>query len=193
LCEKHVGQRYGRWLVSANSTNLSSKRLGGVALVAEFTRRGFNYDDGLAGPPKSGKCVSECYPYTTIVGYPPFGYDVRPLYKRKPKSFSVSAFRPIRAAACGDLIRRMAKLKQADPPLDLRSHAATRELLTKPSPQDDSSYKHREDLLDAALCGWTASLWHRHAFSACQVLGPGPGIGSPAPTIIAPARQDQRG
>ena len=32
LCEKHVGQRYGRWKVSANSTNLGSKSLAGVRL-----------------------------------------------------------------------------------------------------------------------------------------------------------------
>lgn len=31
-CEKHTGQRYGKWKVSANSTNLASRNLGGLEL-----------------------------------------------------------------------------------------------------------------------------------------------------------------
>jgi hypothetical protein len=31
-CERQVGQRYGRWQVSANSTNEASRRLAGVTL-----------------------------------------------------------------------------------------------------------------------------------------------------------------
>lgn len=192
LCERHVGQRYGRWLVSANATNLNSKRLGGVALLAALVGDGFRYDDGIDGPPTSGRVVSECYPYTAIVGYEPFGYEVRPLYKRKPKSLRAAAFRPIRAAACDELIRRVAELPTADPPLRLDTHSATAKLIAEASPLDDRAYKHREDLLDAALCAWTASLWHRHGFAACQVLGVEPGIARPAATIIAPTRPEQR-
>src|SRR5438094_954327 len=51
LCEKQTGQRYGRWKVSANTTNLSSLWLGGVALRRELEARGWRYDDGRAGPP----------------------------------------------------------------------------------------------------------------------------------------------
>ena len=101
-------QRYGKWKVSANSTNLDSPRLGGVALRQALEERGFRYDDGIDGPPESGRVVSECYPYTTIVGYEPFGYDERPLYKRSPKRMRVAEFRPIRAQACDDLIGRTA-------------------------------------------------------------------------------------
>src|SRR5207248_1336153 len=49
-------------------------------------------------------------------------------------------------AACDELIRRVAALAQADPPLDLRSHEPTRKLLDEPSPLDNAAYKHREDL-----------------------------------------------
>ena len=192
LCERQVGQRYGRWRVSANATNTNSKRLGGVALLAELVSDGFLYDDGVDGPPSSGRVVSECYPYTTIVGYALFGYDVRPLYKRKPKSLRMAAFRPVRAAACDELIRRVASLGTADPPLRLDTHPVTAKLAAEPSPLDDRAYKHREDLLDAALCAWTASLWHRHGLGACQVLGAEAGIVRPAATIIAPARAEQR-
>lgn len=81
LCEKHVGQRCGRWRVSANSTNLASKRLGGLALcTALVADHGFRYDDGLDGPPTAGRAVSECYPYTTIAGYESFGYEQRAPY-----------------------------------------------------------------------------------------------------------------
>jgi predicted RNase H-like nuclease len=66
LCEKHVGQRYWRWSVSANSTNTASRRLGGVALVAALRECGFRYDDGLDGPPLRGRCASECYPYSVV-------------------------------------------------------------------------------------------------------------------------------
>jgi predicted RNase H-like nuclease len=192
LCEKHVGQRYWRWSVSANSTNTMSRRLGGVTLLAALTERGFAYDDGIDGPPASGRTVSECYPYTTIVGYEPFGYDVRPLYKRKPRRMRAADFRPLRAQACDGLIRRLAALAAADPPLDLRSHRVTARLVIEPSPLEDRPYKHREDLVDAALCAWTASFWRRFGLERCQVLGAAPGVGRPAPTIIAPARWGQR-
>jgi predicted RNase H-like nuclease len=42
LCEKQVGQRYWEWKVSANSTNLCSPRLGGVALRKALEERGFH-------------------------------------------------------------------------------------------------------------------------------------------------------
>jgi hypothetical protein len=57
--------------------------LGGVRLREELTRRGFAYSDGIDGPPSTGRSVSECYPYTTIVGVELFGSNIRPLYKRK--------------------------------------------------------------------------------------------------------------
>jgi hypothetical protein len=60
-------------------------------------------------------------------------------------------------------------------------------------PLDDQAYKHRDDLLDAALCAWTAALWHRQGVKHCQVLGDAPGLARPAATIIAPARMNQRG
>jgi predicted RNase H-like nuclease len=192
LCETHVGQRYWRWSVSANSTNTASRRLGGVALLAMLQNNRFRYDDGIDGLPRCGRVVSECYPYTTIVGYEPFGYDMRPLYKRKPRAMRTAEFRAVRAGACDELIRRIATLAHADPPLDLGSHKTTRKLLEEPSPLENTSYKHREDLLDAALCAWTSSLWHRHGFDRCQVLGAVPGVGRPAATIIAPARPEQR-
>jgi len=94
LCEKHVGQRYWKAKVSANSTNINSRHLGGVALRKALQQAGFVYDDGLDGPPQSGRVVSECFPYTTIVGYEPFGYDERPRYKRAPKKMRTAEFKP---------------------------------------------------------------------------------------------------
>src|SRR4051812_12478772 len=41
VCERHVGQRYGRARVSANSTNKASPRPGGVRLREALTARGF--------------------------------------------------------------------------------------------------------------------------------------------------------
>lgn len=85
LCEKRVGQRYGRWKVSANSTNTHSPRLAGVRLREVLEARGWRYDDGTSGPPSTGQAVSECYPYTALVGAEELGYpDERPRYKRKP-------------------------------------------------------------------------------------------------------------
>ena len=110
----------------------------------------------------------------------------------KPKTLRTADFKPVRAAACDDLIRRIATLADADPPLDLQSHEVTRKLLQEPSPLDNGAYKHREDLLDAAVCAWTASLWHRDGLEHCQVLGGAPAVERPAATIIAPARLEQR-
>jgi predicted RNase H-like nuclease len=142
LCEKQVGQCYGRWKVSANSTNLGSPRLAGVRFKRELDACGWIYADGIAGPPRSGRVVSECYPYTTIVGTDELGYESeRPLYKRKPKGLSAAAWRPVRARACDVLIQRVADLRNASPPLDLRSHPVTAQLLDERSPLDDRTYK----------------------------------------------------
>src|SRR6478609_7866635 len=45
-CEKQVGQRYGRWKVSANSSNLALLHSAGVALRELLEPLGWRYDDG---------------------------------------------------------------------------------------------------------------------------------------------------
>ncbi|MEV0219833.1 DUF429 domain-containing protein [Streptomyces sp. NPDC050704] len=194
LCEREVGQRYGRWKVSANSTNQSSPRRAGVLLRERLEESGWSYDDGRGGPPTGGLVLSECYPYTALVGARELGYDKeRPTYKRRPVRVPTAQWRAVRAEACDTLIARMAGLATADPPLLLSSHPVSRRLLDEPSPQRAADYKHREDLIDALLCAWTAALWARHGPARCQVLG-GDSLVSPgrAPTIIAPARPEQR-
>lgn len=192
-CETEVARHYGRWKVAANATNLGTPHQAGAALKARLEALGWAYDDGLAGPPSSGsgRRFSESFPYTTLVGVAELGYDrERPRYKRQPRGMRAAEYRPLRAGVCDDLIARVAALADADPPLHLGSHPVTAELISEPSPLTETAYKHREDLLDAALCAWTASLWARHGLARCQVLGPkGP---SPAATIIAPARPEQR-
>ena len=157
-----------------------------------LVERGWIYDDGCDGPPERGRHVVEAYPYTTLVGARELGYEnERPVYKRKPRRMPVAEFRPRRAEVCDDLVQRLAALCGVDPPLDLRSHPVTRKLADEPSPLDDPAYKHREDLIDAAICAWTGLLWLRHGLERCQVLGAGDS-GCPRATIIAPARPDQR-
>lgn len=196
LCEKHVGQRYGwPWRVAANSTNRGSKRRGGVRLRERLEALGWRYSDGRDGAPAGGRVLYECYPYTTIVGAKELRYaDRRPVYKRKPKKMRVAEFRPLRASECDELIARVAELASADPPMNLLSHPETRRLVDEPSPQGDDAYKLREDLLDAALCAWTAALWKRWGEERCQVLGIPEDASGPKPlaTIIAPARHEQR-
>lgn len=194
LCEKQVGQRYGRWKVSANTTNLGSPRLAGTALRERLETAGWQYVDGLAGTAGNPRTLSECYPYTTLVGTVELGYEhERPRYKRKPRAIPVRRWRSERATACDELIARLGRLTDADPPLHLGSHPATRELTLESSPIDDAAYKHREDLIDAILCAWTAAMWHEHGLLRCQVLGPpAASLDRPTPTIIAPARTEQR-
>jgi predicted RNase H-like nuclease len=193
-CERQVGQCYGRWQVSANTTNIATPRQAGVRLREQLVVRGWVYHDGFDGPPSSGRVISECYPYTTLVGVAELGYHhdgQRPRYKRKPKKCPAAQWRPKRAVCCDDLVQRLVGLERVDPPLRLRSHPLTSDLLTA-SPLDDRLYKHREDLIDAVICAWTAALWHRHGLTRCQVLGlPNPD-GTPAATIIAPAVDNQR-
>jgi predicted RNase H-like nuclease len=194
LCERQVGQRYGRWKVSANSTNLGSKSLAGVRLREAAEAAGWRYSSGAAGPPGSGRVVSECYPYTTMVGAPALGFvSERPAYKRRPRAVLTADWPTVRGQACDELIRRVAALSTFKPPIDLRSHPETRRLVDEPSPKSGAAYKRREDLLDAAICAWTAAYWHRHGFMGCQVLGLDAGSeDEQAPTIIAPARTEQR-
>jgi predicted RNase H-like nuclease len=192
LCETEVGRRYWPWKVSANSTNLGSRNLAGVALRKALETHGWRYDDGRDGPPPGGRVMSECYPYTTIVGVAELGFDVeRPRYKRQPKGMTTAQSRPLRAAACDQLITALAGLEDADPPLNLRSHETTALLLDESSPLSSRAYKHREDLVDAVICAWTGLLWLRHGHGRCQVLGL---TDDPSPTasIIAPCRPEQR-
>jgi predicted RNase H-like nuclease len=193
LCERQVGRCYGRWKVSANTTNLQSRRLAGVHLRQRLEALGWRYDDGRSGPPTSARVMSECYPYTTLVGAWELDYPLeRPVYKRKPKHLSWAEFRPLRAATCDELITRLAALRLADPPLELSSHQETRKLLEQSSPQADVAYKRREDLIDAVICAWTAAVWVRFGFERCQVLGLVPGRPVSQATIIAPCRPEQR-
>lgn len=113
LAEKQVGQRYGSWWVSANSSNLASKRQAGVRLRERLEELGWIYRDGLEGPSTTGRTLYECYPY---------------------------------------------------------------------------------NLLDAAVCAWTAALWQRDGLQRCQVLGGAEhdGAGGQLATIVAPARREQR-
>ncbi|WP_217561229.1 DUF429 domain-containing protein [Streptomyces sp. GbtcB6] len=193
-CEREVGRRYGRWKVSANSTNQSSPRRAGVLLREWLQESGWIYDDGRSGPPTGDRVFSECYPYTTLVGAAELGYDQeRPTYKRRPARVPTAKWRAVRAAECDRLIAHMAGLATTDPPLLLSSHPISRRLLSEPSPHKAADYKHREDLIDALLCAWTAALWSRHGLARCQVLGAdNPLPPGQAPTIIAPARPEQR-
>jgi predicted RNase H-like nuclease len=129
-----------------------------------------------------------------LVGAPEFGYvDVeRPQYKRRPRHVPLAAWRTVRAGNCDELVRRLAGLRHADPPLLLDTHPTARELTGGGSPTGDVAYKHREDGIDALICAWTALLWLRHGLSRCQVLGADPGTGLPLATIIAPAIPAQR-
>lgn len=194
LCETQVGQRYGRWKVSANTTNTRSPRLAGVRFLSIAEQAGWRYSNGGHGPESDGWIVSETYPYTTLVGAWEFGYATeRPRYKRKPPRLPVSQWRIERAANCDILINRLNQLAVADPPLLLESFPVTRQLAQEQSPVDDAAYKHREDLIDALLCAWTASLWASHGLARCQVLGLSAlSASSPIATIIAPARPEQR-
>ena len=194
LAERQVGQRYGKWWVSANSTNTKSPRQAGVHLRRRLEGRGWHYDDGLDGPPERGRVLSECYPYTAIVGVPELGYDdKRPPYKRAPKGMRAKDAWPLRTSACDELIRRFAGLV-SDIPIDLLSNPETKALVELPSPAVAARYKKREDLLDAAICAWTGALWHRFGDRRCQVLGVD--VDKPATrpiaSIIAPARLEQR-
>ncbi len=191
VCEKQTGQRYGKWKVFANSTNLNSPNLGGQELRLLLEKRGWSFSSGWTGPQAAGRHFSECYPYTTLVGAIELRYDdERPIYKRKPKGISTAAFRLRRAIVCDDLVSRLESLAEADPPLQLSSHSVTAALLSEKSPLVDQAYKHREDLIDAAICAWTGLLWLRHGLIRCQVLGDlEQAVGA---TIIAPARPSQR-
>jgi predicted RNase H-like nuclease/alkylated DNA nucleotide flippase Atl1 len=196
IAERQVGQRYGRWWVSANSTNTTSPRQAGVHLRERLERAGWRYDDGRQGPPDSGRVFSECYPYTTLVGVEELGYDdKRPAYKRLQKGVPAAQARDVRASACDELIRRVARLRDHEISMDLASHTATRVLVDEQSPVAPRAYKQREDLLDACICAWTAALWHRTGTDRCQLLGDEnqPPHDRPVATIIAPARPEQRG
>ncbi len=203
--ERAVGRGYGRWKVGANASSRTLAARAGELLLERLGERGIRYTDGTTAPPAGVTVAFECYPFTTLVGAPELGYeDERPRYKRLIPGIPRDEARARRAAAADELLARMAALSAASPALRMDSHERTAELLTEPSPLVDRAYKHREDLLDAVLCAWTAALWFRDARapegpSRVQVLGapdsvtPGEvdALGRRA-TIVAPARPEQR-
>ncbi len=194
-CEREVGQRYGRWKVSANASNLGMAALGGVTLRLLLEDGGFTYVDGTKPPAADEISFFECYPHTTLVGAVELGYELeRPRYKRMNLALPIADRRAARAVECDELIRRMVQLAGAEPSLDLSSHDVTALLIDEASPLSDREYKHREDLLDGALCAWTAALWARFGDERCQVLGlaAAPDDGGRRPTLIAAARAEQR-
>ena len=197
--ERQVGQRYGRWKVAANPTNLASAASAGARLLDRLTALGVTYvSDTRTMRARSGPAVFECYPYTTLVGVAEFGYDVeRPRYKRLDTSVPPAIARQRRAEAFDELVRRM-RTTAFDPPLDLDAHPLTRDL-RDPSVLHGPTHKHREDLLDGVLCAWTAAFWERHGDERVQVLGGDPGLPSDPldaagrlPALVAPARRSQR-
>jgi predicted RNase H-like nuclease len=194
-CESEVGRCYGRWQVFANASNTAMDWQAGVALRKRLEAAGFVYLDGTRPAEPGDRSFFECYPYTTLVGMWELGFDEeRPRYKRLMPGVPAAEARALRAQACDDLLRRVAALPAAEDPLDLRSHPVTAVLLDEPSPVDPIEYKHREDLLDAAICAWTAAIWHRHGAARTQVLGADsePDAEGRRATIVAPARAEQR-
>lgn len=195
LCEREVGQRYGRWQVSAYPSNLALPALGGVALRLRLEAAGLEYLDGLAAHDDAAITFFECYPHTTLVAAPELAYtDARPRYKKLDPTLPVAERRAARAAVCDDLIGRLSRLSAANPPLDLATHATTAALLDTPSPTKESAHKHREDLIDAAICAWTAAAWSQHGLERFQILGAtdAPDEQGRVATLIAMARPEQR-
>ena len=194
-CEREVGRGYGRWHVAANASNTSMGWKAGVTLRERLEAEGFVYTDGTSPPHPAARTLFECYPYTTIVGMEELGYDEkRPRYKRLDKALTAVEGKAARLIACDELIRRVGTLTGATPPLDIASHATSAVLLDEPSPANATAYKHREDLLDALLCAWTAATWHVHGDARVQILGrnDAPDAAGRRPTIVAPARPEQR-
>lgn len=200
-CERDVGRAYGRWKVGANASNRALASRAGEVLLDLLERRGVTYTDGTQ-PAAPGTAVAfECYPYTTIVGIDLFGYDVeRPRYKRLERALPGAEARARRAAATDELIKRLDRLAAANPPLDFRSHPVTADIAASPTPvSGEKDRKHREDLIDAALCAYTAAYWHRFGTARTQALGridphtlDRDARGRVA-SIVAPARATDRG
>jgi predicted RNase H-like nuclease len=195
LCERQVGQRYGQWQVSAYPSNLGLPALGGVALRKDLEEIGFEYQDGTQVHDADAITFFECYPNTTLVGAVELGYATeRPRYKRLNTGLPAAERRAHRAAECDELLRRIATLTDATPPMDLATHPVTAELLDTRSPLKDGPYKHREDLIDAALSAWTAAIWATAGRDRCQILGAdaAPDEQGRVPVLIAVARPEQR-
>ena len=197
--ERQVGQRYGRWRVAANPTNLASAASAGARLLERLTDLGVGYVSSTAAMrERTGPAAFECYPYTTLVGVEELGYDVeRPRYKRLDLRIPAAEARAARAVAFDDLVHRL-RTTPLDPPLLLDTHPLTAGL-ADPSVLHGPTHKHREDLLDGALCAWTAAFWERHGDRRVQVLGGDPSLPSdPAddagrrPVVVTPARPSQR-
>jgi predicted RNase H-like nuclease len=150
-CKTHVGQRYGRWkgqrqhdqppFAATSRRDLAARaRASGLAVLQRPRRT------------TGGGCwLSECYPYTTLVGASELGYETeRPRYKRKPRGMPVAHWRPLRQGACDDLIHRLIGLAQADPPLPASRSVSWTSLSGTCSAADEHEHVLRPAQLDPA-------------------------------------------
>ena len=69
--------------------------------------------------------------------------EERPRYKRRPKGISIVNFRALRSTECDELIRRVTRVDDADPPINVSTHPDTRKLVEEKSPNNDKDYKAR--------------------------------------------------
>jgi len=200
-CERDVGRCYGRWKVGANASNRALASRAGEVLLGLLERRGVTYTDGTEPATPGAAVAFECYPYTTLVGVDTLDYDVeRPRYKRLDRSLPSAEAKARRAAATDELISRLDRLRTSEPALDFRSHPVTAAIAASPTPTSgEKERKHREDLIDAALCAYTAAYWHRHGTSRTQALGTHDSAAvdrdadGRVASIVAPARITDRG
>ena len=112
---------------------------GVVAGGAARRRDGWRCADGRDGPPAARPWLYESFPYTTLVGAA--GARLRPSSGRSTSASRATSppaeFRALRAANCDELDPADRRLRDADPPIDLRSHPVTATLLDEPTPLVD--------------------------------------------------------
>jgi predicted RNase H-like nuclease len=164
-CEQLVSRCFGAHHAGAHSANLGIAAFrGGVR--GERIARELGLDVDPAFPPAQPvRRAIEVYPHPAIVAL--FGLPLTLKYKAKPGRTLES-----RSVALTELARRLAALRDADPPLDVGS-APRWELLCRIAehPASGAALARVEDELDAYVCAYVAAYYWTHGTTRCRVVG----------------------
>lgn len=162
LCEKHIGQKFGKYHAAAHSSNLERYPTpGGVRLAQMLEEKGFSHNPNpTTDKLRAGQWFFEVYPHPAHVVL--FGLTRIIKYKKGRVAERRRGLQKFR--------QHLEKLAAANPPF-LRNEMS-RELLQKSVEElKGKSLKQYEDLLDAFFCAYLALFYWRWGAQKNEMIG----------------------
>jgi predicted RNase H-like nuclease len=163
--EQAISRCFGAYHASAHSANLGLPSFkGGVR--GEWLAGALSLEIDPMFPPRVAvRRAIEVYPHTAIVAL----FNLASTLKYKAKAGRTVASRSV---ALAELLRHLASLQHADPPLDVETGPRWT-LLTETvrTATTASALAQVEDEIDAFVCAYTALYYWTHGTTRCRIAG----------------------